>query len=80
MKFIMRQYKERPLYRKAILRLLEENPELTLEKIAYWYKLEDSNRCFTDGFRLQALKMLQEEGLNECHVCFKTEEISTQTD
>ena len=57
-----RQYRERPICRKAILRLLKDNPDLTLFKIAFWYEYKHTP-VMSDGLRIQARKMIQEERL-----------------
>ena len=58
---LKRQYRERPICRKAILRLLKDNPDLTLFKIAFWYEYKHTS-VMSDGLSIQAKKMIQEKG------------------
>lgn len=55
------KYRERPRCREVILRLLKERPHLTLSKIAFWTEYDHVPIVPSDGLRLQARKMLQEE-------------------
>jgi len=55
------QYKERPRCREAILKLLKEQPDLTLFKLAFWYEYDHPPIISSDGIKLQARKMIQEE-------------------
>lgn len=55
------QYKERPKCRATIMKLLEDRSDLTLFKIAFWYEYDHPPIIASDGLRLQARKMLQEQ-------------------
>lgn len=58
---LRRQYRERPKCREAIKKLLEDNLNLTLFKIAFWYEYDHPPIVASDGLKMQARKMLQEQ-------------------
>jgi len=55
------EYRERPKCREVITNLLKETPQLTLFKIAFWIEYDHVPIVPSDGIKLQARKMLQEE-------------------
>jgi len=59
------EYRERPKCREVIQKLLKENPDLTLFKLAFWYEYDHPPIIASDGLKLQARKMLQEERIGK---------------
>lgn len=58
-------YRERLKCRERIEQLLKDNPSLTLFKIAFYYEYDHPPIITSEGLRLQARKMLQEERKND---------------
>jgi len=77
------QYRERPYVRRRIIRYLAANPHITLEDMSRRYHVDGSgcghNLYFTDGMRIQACKMLQEQQENPPQGEAEAAQVSTQS-